>query len=151
MLTWVWCRNQFRCYSHDGAWVSPSKVFLFCITFPTLSFPELSSQIEWCLCLKATSIDSHWKWDTLSWTVGMEHFICQGALMSANRQDSVQSVLRWHMAVWRRQLLQRATSLFPVSANVPNLFPPLRNVHTDSRYAWSKIVSYYHVFLCAQL
>lgn len=152
MLTRVWCRNQFRCYSHDGPWVSPSTLFLFCITFPTLFFPELSSQTEWCLCLKATSIDSHRKWDTRARTVGTEHFICQGALMSANRQDSVQSVLRRHMAAWRRQLLRRARRYFRCQRTYPTCFLLCEMfTRADSRYAWRKFVSYYHVFLCARL
>lgn len=85
MLTWAQCRNQFRCYSHDSAWVWLSRVFLFCITVPTLFFPELSSQIEWCLCLKAMAIDPHWKWDTTAWAISTMHFICQATLMSATR------------------------------------------------------------------
>lgn len=90
MLTWAWCRNQFRCYSHDTASLWLSRVFLFCITFLALFFPKLSSQIEWCLCLKAMAIDPHWKGDT-TWAINTMYFIWGGHMSTTKQTDHAKS------------------------------------------------------------
>lgn len=49
----------------------------FLYYLPHLVFPKLSSQIEWCLCLKAMPIDLHWMWDAVAWAIKAMDSICQ--------------------------------------------------------------------------
>lgn len=135
MLTWPWCRNQFRCYSRDSASLWLSRVFLFRITFLTLFFPKLSSQTEWCLCLKATSIDPHWKEDTTAWAFNTLSFIWEGHVCFYIYGHATQKVLLW---VYCSQCHIRADAFLPCFMTMnPHTIWLLHNIlHNKPLWTW---------------